>query len=101
LKLKKKKHKKKKKKKNRKKLQNNPPKKMEPKQKSNSGPPKKIQKIKTKTNQPQKYRNPDFYKTGTKMLIFPQKNYDKTKQPISSTEEKSSVFITYPVEYPP
>jgi hypothetical protein len=35
------------------------------------------------------------------VLIFPQKNYDKTKQPISSTEEKSSIFITHPVEYPP
>ncbi len=81
---------------------------MQSKQKSNSAPPKKIQKTKTKTNQPQKYRNPDFYKTHTNtnilifcVLIFPQKNYDKTKQPISSTEEKSSIFITHPVEYPP
>ncbi len=84
---------------------------MQPRQESNSAPPKKIQKTKNKnkpTSKIPKSRLLQNTHTHTHkyfdilcVLIFPQKHYDKTKQPISSTEEKSSIFITHPVEYPP
>jgi len=82
---------------------------MQPKQKSNSAPSKKNPKNQNKNKPTSKIQKSRLLQNTHKhkyfdilcLLIFPQKNYDKTKQPISSTEEKSSIFITHPVEYPP